>query len=180
VLAVVAVALGLLYPLLGMYSRMFVETGRLNTIAAEPLTLDGGTTLIGNGDDYQAVMCLNPLVQGDDAVVVESVGNSYHGENGRTATLAGIPVVFNWPFHEMQWRGGTFGELSGTRQGDIDLLYGDHGTLPRQSSTATALITSFSAPANGSFMVPMLRSSFGTISRWCANAAAVATIVWAT
>jgi uncharacterized membrane protein len=68
-------------------------------------------------------MCLNQLVQGDDVVVVESVGNSYHGENGRTATLAGIPVVFNWPFHEMQWRGATFGELSGTRQGDIDLLY---------------------------------------------------------
>lgn len=124
-IAVVAVGLGLLYPIFGIYFRTSIETFNTSIGAGQPPTLDGGTTLIGNGDDYQAVMCLNELVQGDDVVVVESVGDSYHGENGRTATLTGIPVVFNWPFHQQQWRGGTYSEIAGTRQQDIDLLYND-------------------------------------------------------
>jgi hypothetical protein len=124
-IAVVATGLGLLYPVLGIYSRTTLETFNTSLGSGQPITLDGGSTLIGGGDDYQAIMCLNQIVQGDDVVVVESVGNSYHGENGRTATLTGISVVFNWPFHQQQWRGGTFSEIAGTRQQDIDRLYGD-------------------------------------------------------
>jgi uncharacterized membrane protein len=125
VVVVFAVMLGLLFPVLGIYHRMFIETFRTTSAAQDPLTLDGGTTMIGGGDDYQAIMCLDQLVQGDNVVVAESVGNSYHGENGRTATLTGISVVYNWPFHQQQWRGGTFSEISGSRQEDMDVLYRD-------------------------------------------------------
>lgn len=121
--ALIAVSLGMLYPLFGLYSRMFVETGRVGG-GGSPLTLDGGRIFTNNAD-YEAIMCLNDLVKGDDVVVAEAVGGSYRGEYGRTATLTGIPVVFNWPFHQSQWRGPTYSSIAGSREADIDALYRD-------------------------------------------------------
>lgn len=126
-LAVVAISLGMLYPVLGIYHRMFIETNRLNNLAPDALTLDGGYTT-AFGDEYAAVQCLSELLQGDDYVVVEAVGGSYDSNNppsGLSGKIAGIPNLFNWPFHEMQWRGGTFSEIAGTREQDIDMLYRD-------------------------------------------------------
>ncbi|PJF23940.1 MAG: hypothetical protein CUN53_20355, partial [Phototrophicales bacterium] len=73
-----AVIGGMFYPILALHNRMFIETGR--HVAAQPaaLTLDGGRTT-ASPDDYAAVMCLGALVQGDDAVVIAGVGNSYDG-----------------------------------------------------------------------------------------------------
>jgi YYY domain-containing protein len=128
VFALVVIGLGLLNPILSIYQRTFIESGRIRGI--EPtVTLDGASSFIRTGyisqDDYEALTCLGQTVQGDDAVVVEAYGNSYNWGKGRTGTLTGIPILFNWGGHQSQWRGSTYGETVGTRQQDIDLLYED-------------------------------------------------------
>jgi hypothetical protein len=117
---------GMLYPLLGIQNRMFIETGRAGSSSA-PLTLNGGPSAV-SGDDYQVLLCLDGLVAGDDAVVVEAVGGSYDSRNppsGLTGRFLGIPNVLNWEGHQAQWRGVTYGEIAGTRGQDIDRLYAD-------------------------------------------------------
>ncbi|MCA9908901.1 MAG: hypothetical protein KC519_09670, partial [Anaerolineae bacterium] len=104
----------------------FQESGRALAADPAPLTLDGGPTFIrgdSSGNDYAAIMCLNQLVTGDDAIVIESVGGTYDPNVGRIGALTGIPVLFNWPGHERQWRGSTFDSVVGTRQQDIDTIY---------------------------------------------------------
>lgn len=123
-LAVVVVIAGLLYPLLGIQARMFVETGRLNADGGEFVTLNGGGTISGM-DDYEAALCLAGLVSGTDAVLASAVGGSYNWPAGIASTYTGIPTVFNWPFHEVQWRGATYGDAAGTREQDMDTLYRD-------------------------------------------------------
>jgi YYY domain-containing protein len=122
---VLVLVLGLAYPAFGLYSRMFVETGRVSSTQPALLTLDGGRTLVAD-DDYGAIMCLNQAVKGDNAVVAEAVGNSYHiEEGGRVAALTGIPIVMGWGGHEAQWRGPTFGDVAGTRVNDMKTLFSD-------------------------------------------------------
>jgi uncharacterized membrane protein len=73
-------------------------------------------------------MCLGELVEGDDVVVISGIGNSYDGgapPSGLTGRLVGIPVLYNWPGHQQQWRGATWGEVAGSRQEDIERLYVD-------------------------------------------------------
>ncbi|MCI0348177.1 MAG: DUF2298 domain-containing protein, partial [Acidobacteriales bacterium] len=128
VVALVVVLLGLLTPILSIYQRMYIETGRIR--GDEPgLTLDGGASFVRAGfisqDDYAATQCLGETVQGDDDVVVEAYGQSYWWGWGKTGTLTGIPILYNWPGHQGQWRGATMTEVAGSRQGDIDLLYSD-------------------------------------------------------
>lgn len=130
----VCVTLGMLYPVLAIHNRMFVETGRWNGGTQTVLTLDGGSRFT-HSDDVAAALCLADLVaasgeRGDDLVVVEAVGGSYQGEYGRTATLTGIPVVYNWPFHQLQWRGNTLDAAAATREQDIDRLYADPAWEP--------------------------------------------------
>ncbi len=126
-LVTVAVAGAVVYPILGLHNRMFIETGRYATAQPAALTLDGGRTT-ASPDDYAAVMCLGALVQGDDAVVIAGVGNSYDGggpPSGLTGRLVGLPVLYNWPGHQGQWRGASLGEAAGTRLQDIERLYVD-------------------------------------------------------
>ncbi|MDZ4766698.1 MAG: DUF2298 domain-containing protein [Chloroflexota bacterium] len=139
---VVAVVItgGLMYPILSTHNRALIETGRANyprenidangqtfVINAPPLTLDGGSTTAGV-DDYAAVICLGELVTGDNALVIAGVGNSYDSgtpASGLTGRLVGIPVLYNWPGHQGQWRGETLGQVAGSRQEDIERLYVD-------------------------------------------------------
>jgi uncharacterized membrane protein len=37
--------------------------------------------------------------------------------------LTGLPLLFNWPGHQSQWRGATYAASAGTRQADILTLY---------------------------------------------------------
>ncbi|MCS7071241.1 MAG: DUF2298 domain-containing protein, partial [Anaerolinea sp.] len=139
----IAVTLGLLYPVFGLHNRMFVETGRWNNSTTRPLTLDGASWFTHAGD-VAAALCLADTIaaaglRGDDLVVAEAVGGSYRGEYGRTATLTGIPVVYNWPFHQQQWRGPTLTAAAGTREQDLDRLYTDPSW-----ETARAIIARYS------------------------------------
>jgi YYY domain-containing protein len=127
-LAIVLV-LGFLYPVFGIHNRTMIETGFWMSPETAELTLDGGPRFT-HFTDYDAAMCLSRLlasagIRGHQIVVAEASGGSYQGEYGRTATLTGLPVVFNWPFHQLQWRGATFNAVAGTREQDIDRLYAD-------------------------------------------------------
>ncbi len=119
----VVLTLGLLFPILGIYSRTQVETGYIYAQTPPTYTLDGGSNFIG-ADDYAAIECLNSLVPaGQPAVAVEAIGPAYHQEYGRVAALSGIPIVLGWENHEGQWRGSTYFAIRGTRNIDIPLLY---------------------------------------------------------
>jgi uncharacterized membrane protein len=92
------------------------------------LTLDGRRNMPLSSDDYDAVMCLSSLVQGDDAVVAEAVQLAYRSFYGRVGSITGIPIVMGWQNHERQWRGATYytvddGRGADARGDDINELY---------------------------------------------------------
>lgn len=169
---VVAVAItgGLFFPILATHNRAMIESGRADyprettdangqpvLIQAPPLTLDGGLTA-ASPDDYAAVMCLGQIVSGDDALVIAGVGNSYDSRtppSGLAGRLIGIPVLYNWPGHQGQWRGDTFGEIVGSRHEDIDRLYRD----PTWSSARDVLLR---YEADYIFYGDFERSEYGT------------------
>ncbi len=123
-LTVVVLIAGLIYPIMGIQARMFVETDRVYSVAPEPPTLNGGGT-VSNDDDYQAALCLGNLVKGESAVIASAVGPSYNWPAGAISTYTGIPTVFNWPYHELQWRGDTYNLATKGREQDIDHMYRD-------------------------------------------------------
>ena len=119
----IIIGLGLLYPVLGVYTRGFVETGRAAGGGAD-LTLDGGLDFVGQ-DDYNVVMCLRDIVGRDEVVVAEAEKHTYRASYGRVGSLAGIPVLANWLGHQTQWRGTGYGEAVGSRRQDLITLYED-------------------------------------------------------
>ena len=123
-LLAVVLVLGLLFPLVGVYTRAGVESGRVFAETERPLTLDGGSAYVAS-DDYQAIMCFDQLIAWDEAVVTEAIGPSYRAEYGRVAALTGIPILLGWEGHEGQWRGGTYSQVAGSRNQDLRSLYTD-------------------------------------------------------
>lgn len=121
-LALLAVAPGLMYPLAGVYTRAFVESGRLYADQPPPLSLDGGPGFV-SPDDYAAIRCLESLVGDSQPVVAEASGPQYQHRFGRVGTLSGIPVVLNWEGHQRQWRGAAWDSLRGSRAEDLDRLF---------------------------------------------------------
>jgi uncharacterized membrane protein len=125
-LVIVVLFGGLIYPVLGIQNRMFVETDRASDTNATALTLDGSLTFLPFArGDYEAIMCLADLVDSDDVVITEAVGPAYHSEYGRVGALSGLPILLGWENHEGQWRGATYGTVVGTRPQDIRMLYTD-------------------------------------------------------
>jgi hypothetical protein len=124
VLLVVVMLAGLTYPVLGVYSRAFVEAGRVNG-AGPALTLDGGPSL-ATADDYAVLRCLDDQVGTAQVSLLEAVGTSYRpDQGGRVSALTGIPTLLAWPGHESQWRGATYSTVAGTRQEDVSRIYND-------------------------------------------------------
>ncbi len=127
VLTVVMITGGLLFTVFAVYSRTIVEPGRSEANPGPVLTLDGGDSFVRAGlitaDDYASLQCLSELVVGDDVIIAEAMGNSYGWGNGRYATITGLPMLYNWPGHQGQWRGNTLGEIAGSRQEDLEQLY---------------------------------------------------------
>jgi uncharacterized membrane protein len=124
VVAIVAVGAGILYPIFGIYSHVFVETGYASGRNTTPISLNGETGF-ATVSDVQSIECLRSLTAGQNVVIAEAMGDPYHPENGRVAALTGIPSVMGWANHEAQWRGSTYYEIAGSRPDDIPNLYKD-------------------------------------------------------
>jgi len=119
-------AIGLVYPVLGIHNRMFLETDRASGGNTAALTLDGAQTFLPFAPgDYQSIMCLADMVQGDDVVIAEALGGPYDSRYGRVGALSGLPVLLGWENHEGQWRGPTYGQVVGSRPQDLRALYTD-------------------------------------------------------
>jgi uncharacterized membrane protein len=126
IVAIIAVGAGMLYPLLGIRERMFIESGRLTAPEPQPLTIDGGPTLTA-GNDYASIMCLRDQIGNRPVVIAEISGPAYNigYTSGRVASLTGMPVILGWENHERQWRGSTYDAVAGTRLSDLQQLYTD-------------------------------------------------------
>jgi YYY domain-containing protein len=95
---IVAVGLGLLYPVLAISDRI--------TEFPEAPTLDGTAYLAQEqAPDYAAVQWLNAHVK-DAPVILETPGGAYQYE-GRVSVQTGLPTLLGWAGHEQQWRGNT-------------------------------------------------------------------------
>jgi YYY domain-containing protein len=115
VLAVV-VTMGLVYPLMGIHTRISSFLDRTD----RQFNLDG---TVGShyyflsADEKQAVLWLQQAPLG---TLVEAVGGSY-SNYARISANSGQPALLGWPGHEDQWRGSR--ELFAARQDDIFRLY---------------------------------------------------------
>jgi YYY domain-containing protein len=90
--------------------------GELNRSEA---TLDGLYFLRRSQQaEYDAIMFLRATAEPDSGMV-EAVGEWF--DNGLISRSTGIPTVFNWPGHQLQWRGGT--DAFDGREADIARIY---------------------------------------------------------
>jgi YYY domain-containing protein len=108
-------AMGLVYPVLGNYSR---AGGFQN-----PPTLDGTAYLAqSQPDDYAAIAWLNENVEGAP-IILETPGGgaSSYVYEGRVSALTGLPTLLGWAGHEGQWRGSY--EIQNVREPDILTIY---------------------------------------------------------
>lgn len=128
--AFVTIALGLIYPLYGIYGRTMLGGTRFTLNGEEAVTLDGWRSVV-LPDDYATLTCLRDLVGNQEITVAEATGGSYDFFNrggiaaGRTGALTGIPTVIGWSGHESQWRGSSYGATVGSRPDEIRRLYTD-------------------------------------------------------
>lgn len=109
VAVMLAIGIGLFYPVLGVPTR--------TNDFQNPWMLDGTGSSYLSGDDVAAVEWLKSAPVG---TVVEAVGGSYSGY-GRISGHSGMPTILGWPGHEAQWRGGY--EEQGARLGDVETIY---------------------------------------------------------
>ncbi|MCL7452444.1 MAG: DUF2298 domain-containing protein [Anaerolineae bacterium] len=110
-------AMGMVYPVLGNYSR----AGHFNH---EP-ALDGTAYLAeSQADDHAAITWLNEHLAGAPVILEApgSGGGSYVYE-GRVSALTGLPTLLGWAGHESQWRGSY--EVQGAREPDIEAIYSE-------------------------------------------------------
>lgn len=114
VLCLVAVAGGLVYPVIALPSK-------IGNIQLARSTLDGFKTIRdGNADQARAIEWLRSAPTGVMAEAVAVTGGSYTTFN-LVSTFSGMPSVLGWIGHEAQWRGG-YTEI-GSRQADLETLY---------------------------------------------------------
>lgn len=139
----VALALGLVYTVMGIYIRAGREASIITAPDTEDvdgdgltdetiqfITLDGWRSLVYQ-DDYNAITCVKALVGDEQAVVLEAASNGSYDfylpsspmGSGRVSDLTGLPTVLGWNGHQSQWRGRGHGAAVGSRAGDVPRIY---------------------------------------------------------
>ena len=114
-LALLVIAIGLVYPALAIPARA-KEHGT-------PWTLDGAAWLdVMHPHDADAIRWLNANVTGAP-VIIEAPGDNRRAYvyEGRVSALTGLPTVLGWAGHQMQWR-GNYDEPT-RREQDLELLF---------------------------------------------------------
>ena len=108
-------ALGMVYPVLGNYSRAGGFDHQPN--------LDGSAYLaVAQPDDYAAIAWLNEEVTGAPIILEKpGTGGTSYAYEGRVSTLTGLPTLLGWAGHEGQWRGSY--EVQSAREPDIATIY---------------------------------------------------------
>ncbi len=113
-LIVLLSAAGLLYTIPAIYSKA-------NRFQGEA-TLDGLIHLRRyQPDELAAIEWLQANVRGV-AVVLEAPGGSYSQFN-RVSMATGLPTLLGWDGHELQWRGGRYGDVVAGRPEAIERIY---------------------------------------------------------
>ena len=111
--AIILVVCGLYYPAAAAATK--VEEGGF---ASNP-TLDGLAYVRDSRPaEYAAIEFIKNNLP-EDAAILESVGE--WSEAGLISRSTGLPTVFNWPGHEIQWRGSN--AAIGGRQSDVAAIY---------------------------------------------------------
>ena len=108
-------ALGMVYPVLGNYSRAGGFDHQPN--------LDGTAYLAAyQPDDYAAISWLNEQVTGAPVILEKpGTGGTSYAYEGRVSALTGLPTLLGWAGHEGQWRGNY--DVQGAREPDIATIY---------------------------------------------------------
>jgi YYY domain-containing protein len=115
--AALLIAAGLVYPVMGYYSRA-------DGFHSQP-DLNGASSVArDNPDDWAAIQWLRQnsglTTQGIPPTILEAPGSSYTYE-GRISAFSGVPAVLGWAVHESQWRGNYIEQ--GKREPDIQTIY---------------------------------------------------------
>ena len=119
ILTGVLVTGGLVYTVFSIPAK----TGDFGKATGQPPTLDGIAYIQQNHpDDYAGIQWLQQNARPGD-VVLEAVGGQY-SYYARISMATGIPTVIGWPGHERQWRGDRYDVLAGTREQDVQEIYG--------------------------------------------------------
>ncbi len=102
----------------GLYYPAAAAASKSNDFSAEP-TLDG-LSFVRQRDlaEYDAIEFIKKNVPAD-AAIVEAVGEWF--DAGLVSRSTGVPTVFNWPGHQIQWRGSS--ESFDGRQQDVETIY---------------------------------------------------------
>jgi YYY domain-containing protein len=131
---IVALSIGLLYPIYAVQSRSQEFRGALTAVERRPATLNGLANVErGNPGEYAALLWLRENTVGD-AVVVEAVGGAY-SQYGRISANTGRPTLLGWANHQYQWRGSDTPEPP-VRERAVEQIY----TLPGQNWEETAVL----------------------------------------
>jgi YYY domain-containing protein len=72
----------------------------------------------GRNAEYAAIQFVRDELGGDDAIL-EAVGEWF--DSGLISRSTGVPTVFNWPGHQIQWRGSD--ESFSGREQDVASIY---------------------------------------------------------
>jgi len=108
-------ALGMVYPVLGNYSRAGGFDHQPN--------LDGTAYLAAlQPDDHAAIAWLNEQVSGAPVILEKpGTGGTSYAYEGRVSALTGLPTLLGWAGHEGQWRGNY--QVQSAREPDIAAIY---------------------------------------------------------
>jgi YYY domain-containing protein len=106
-------ALGLLYPMAGVYSK----TGGFQ---AETPTFDA-TAYVSDAERAAIEWVRDHTMPG--TLVLEGKGASYWATYNRISTMTGRPTLLGWDGHQSQWRGDAYGEMAGGRAEALDTIY---------------------------------------------------------